>query len=58
VQGFRIVPPISLRILSKEAKPPFSEPQPISSFVVGSGPARALLRLRRVAQEFVVSVHR
>jgi len=29
---------VSLRTLSKEAKPTLSEPQPISAFVVGSGP--------------------
>jgi hypothetical protein len=71
MHGFRIVLPGflgggldverflgSLRELSKEAKPPFSELQPNSAFVVGSGPKSALLRLRRVTLVLVLSVHR
>jgi hypothetical protein len=71
MQGFRIVLPAffggsldvkcflgSPRELSKEAKPPFSELQPGSAFVVGSGPKSALLRLRRVMLVLVLSVHR
>ena len=71
MQGFRIVRPVflgggldverflgSARELSKEAKPPFSELQPSSAFVVGSGPKSALLRLCRVTLVLVLSVHR